>query len=299
MGRMESPASAETVELDELLVTVVVDNATDTLSSIPPGVPQLPEMFHLLSGTSRRRQLATRLGADQEERCSKLVAPFPLRCWRAIRTPDGSGGNMHPFAVRPLVDPASRTEGQMLTDRAKDGVSRIRAADPRFVFGFRLSCYSFARETQFVGGRGRVIWRRAGRDDHCRQQRGLENSASRRQGNGWGSGQACMKHWRTWPDTPVRSPRMSLADDESRSTAPRWSCRKESAPPGVRGDGHLADTLTGILASLPRANRSVDRSDQGAFLVRQSRAPGRPRNWWFVLLGLRHDLVGHPRAQFP
>ena len=35
-------------ELDELSVTVVVDNATDTLSSIGPGVPQLPEMAYLL-----------------------------------------------------------------------------------------------------------------------------------------------------------------------------------------------------------------------------------------------------------
>jgi 7,8-dihydropterin-6-yl-methyl-4-(beta-D-ribofuranosyl)aminobenzene 5'-phosphate synthase len=35
-------------ELDELTVTIVVDNATDTLSSISPGVPQLPEMAYLL-----------------------------------------------------------------------------------------------------------------------------------------------------------------------------------------------------------------------------------------------------------
>jgi 7,8-dihydropterin-6-yl-methyl-4-(beta-D-ribofuranosyl)aminobenzene 5'-phosphate synthase len=35
-------------ELDDLTVTVVVDNATDTLSSIPPGAPQLPEMAYLL-----------------------------------------------------------------------------------------------------------------------------------------------------------------------------------------------------------------------------------------------------------
>jgi 7,8-dihydropterin-6-yl-methyl-4-(beta-D-ribofuranosyl)aminobenzene 5'-phosphate synthase len=42
----------EPVELDELLVTVVVDNATDTLSSVPPGIPQLPELVHLLSGPS-------------------------------------------------------------------------------------------------------------------------------------------------------------------------------------------------------------------------------------------------------
>ncbi len=37
-----------TPELDELTITVVVDNATDTLSSIAPGVPQLPEMAYLL-----------------------------------------------------------------------------------------------------------------------------------------------------------------------------------------------------------------------------------------------------------
>lgn len=49
---MESGAGAEAVELDELLVTVVVDNATDTLSSIPTGVPQLSEFVHLLDGPS-------------------------------------------------------------------------------------------------------------------------------------------------------------------------------------------------------------------------------------------------------
>jgi 7,8-dihydropterin-6-yl-methyl-4-(beta-D-ribofuranosyl)aminobenzene 5'-phosphate synthase len=35
-------------ELDELTITIVVDNATDTLSSIAPGVPQLPELAYLL-----------------------------------------------------------------------------------------------------------------------------------------------------------------------------------------------------------------------------------------------------------
>src|SRR3954468_17489862 len=34
--------------LDELTITIVVDNATDTLSSIGPGVPQLPELASLL-----------------------------------------------------------------------------------------------------------------------------------------------------------------------------------------------------------------------------------------------------------
>ena len=35
-------------ELDQLTITIVVDNATDTLSSIGPGIPQLPEMAYLL-----------------------------------------------------------------------------------------------------------------------------------------------------------------------------------------------------------------------------------------------------------
>ena len=37
-------------ELDQLTITIVVDNATDTLSSIAPGIPQLPELAHLLLG---------------------------------------------------------------------------------------------------------------------------------------------------------------------------------------------------------------------------------------------------------
>jgi 7,8-dihydropterin-6-yl-methyl-4-(beta-D-ribofuranosyl)aminobenzene 5'-phosphate synthase len=35
-------------ELDELTITIVVDNATDTLSSIDAGVPQVPEIAYLL-----------------------------------------------------------------------------------------------------------------------------------------------------------------------------------------------------------------------------------------------------------
>lgn len=45
---MTTPPSAAVPELDELTVTIVVDNATDTLSSITPGAPQLPEMAYLL-----------------------------------------------------------------------------------------------------------------------------------------------------------------------------------------------------------------------------------------------------------
>ena len=35
------------VRLDELEILVVVDNETDTLSSIDEGVPQVPEVIHL------------------------------------------------------------------------------------------------------------------------------------------------------------------------------------------------------------------------------------------------------------
>ncbi len=45
---MTPPVEAAAVPLDELTVTIVVDNATDTLSSIAPGVPQLPELAYLL-----------------------------------------------------------------------------------------------------------------------------------------------------------------------------------------------------------------------------------------------------------
>lgn len=43
---------AELAELDELQVSVVVDNATDILSSVADGVPQRSEMVHLLDGAS-------------------------------------------------------------------------------------------------------------------------------------------------------------------------------------------------------------------------------------------------------
>ena len=42
--------------LDELTVTVVVDNATDSLSSISPGVPELSEIFFLLSSVPPSRR---------------------------------------------------------------------------------------------------------------------------------------------------------------------------------------------------------------------------------------------------
>src|SRR6188472_3176940 len=41
---------ATAAELDQLTITIVVDNAADTLSSIAPGMPQLPEIAYLLGG---------------------------------------------------------------------------------------------------------------------------------------------------------------------------------------------------------------------------------------------------------
>ena len=42
----------EVPELDELIITIVVDNATDTLSTIGPGIPQLPELAHVLTSVA-------------------------------------------------------------------------------------------------------------------------------------------------------------------------------------------------------------------------------------------------------
>lgn len=48
------PATRPTV-LDELELLVVVDNETDTLSSVDDGVPQIPEVVHLLGRTAPDR----------------------------------------------------------------------------------------------------------------------------------------------------------------------------------------------------------------------------------------------------
>lgn len=53
---MANQSDPETiVELDELTLLVVVDNETDTLSSVDAGVPQLPEVAHLLANTPTSR----------------------------------------------------------------------------------------------------------------------------------------------------------------------------------------------------------------------------------------------------
>ena len=45
-----TPHPNTAAELDELTITIVVDNSTDALSSIAPGIPQLPEIAYLLGG---------------------------------------------------------------------------------------------------------------------------------------------------------------------------------------------------------------------------------------------------------
>ena len=56
MGPVTPRPTAFAPELDELTITIVVDNVTDTLSSIGPGVPQLPEMAYLLGSIPPTRQ---------------------------------------------------------------------------------------------------------------------------------------------------------------------------------------------------------------------------------------------------
>jgi 7,8-dihydropterin-6-yl-methyl-4-(beta-D-ribofuranosyl)aminobenzene 5'-phosphate synthase len=68
---MQWGARAEVVELDELLITVVVDNATDMLSSVPDGIPQHAESVHLLLGGGQ--SLGTHDGHD-------MVAVFEQLC---------------------------------------------------------------------------------------------------------------------------------------------------------------------------------------------------------------------------
>ena len=50
LERCSDDITPERAQLDELTITIVVDNATDTLSSIAPGMPQLPEIAYLLGG---------------------------------------------------------------------------------------------------------------------------------------------------------------------------------------------------------------------------------------------------------
>ena len=52
----ESSGPKGVVQLDELEILVVVDNETDTLSSVDDGVPQIPEVVHLAARTPPSRE---------------------------------------------------------------------------------------------------------------------------------------------------------------------------------------------------------------------------------------------------
>jgi len=52
----QSSSSNGVVQLDELEILVVVDNETDTLSSVDDGVPQIPEVVHLAARTPPSRE---------------------------------------------------------------------------------------------------------------------------------------------------------------------------------------------------------------------------------------------------
>ena len=51
-----SPPLPDLQVLDELTLTVVVDNATDSLSSVSPGLPEIPEIVFLLGSTPPARR---------------------------------------------------------------------------------------------------------------------------------------------------------------------------------------------------------------------------------------------------
>lgn len=53
---MNTPSETAAIELDELVVTVIVDNETDNLSSVDAGIPRLPEVVSLLGRIAPTRQ---------------------------------------------------------------------------------------------------------------------------------------------------------------------------------------------------------------------------------------------------
>src|SRR5262250_2331571 len=52
----QDPLPAGILPLDELEIFIVVDNETDTLSSVDAGVPQIPEVVHLAARTPSSRK---------------------------------------------------------------------------------------------------------------------------------------------------------------------------------------------------------------------------------------------------
>ena len=53
---MNTLGESTAIELDELVVTVIVDNETDNLSSVDAGIPKLPEVVSLLGRIAPTRR---------------------------------------------------------------------------------------------------------------------------------------------------------------------------------------------------------------------------------------------------
>ena len=69
----------DVAQLDELEILVVVDNETDTLSSVDDGVPQIPEIIHLAAHRTRRSVAARPAPSRDRRRLSALPPVAPRR----------------------------------------------------------------------------------------------------------------------------------------------------------------------------------------------------------------------------
>jgi 7,8-dihydropterin-6-yl-methyl-4-(beta-D-ribofuranosyl)aminobenzene 5'-phosphate synthase len=88
------------IELDELEILVVVDNETDTLSSVDAGVPQIPEVIHVAARTPPSREF-------EGHECKVVLDQLCCGCHGlSILITGRHGGNEHVmlFDVGPYPD---------------------------------------------------------------------------------------------------------------------------------------------------------------------------------------------------
>ncbi len=88
------------IELDELEILVVVDNETDTLSSVDEGVPQIPEVVHLAARTPPSREY-------KGHECKIVLDQLCCGCFGlSVLITGRQGGNEHVmlFDVGPYPD---------------------------------------------------------------------------------------------------------------------------------------------------------------------------------------------------
>jgi metallo-beta-lactamase superfamily protein len=96
----QKPSPEGIVALDELEILVVVDNETDTLSSVDEGVPQIPEVVHLAARLPPSRKY------DGHE-CKTVFDQLCCACHgRSVLITGRSGGQRHRllFEVGPYPD---------------------------------------------------------------------------------------------------------------------------------------------------------------------------------------------------